>query len=193
MICICPYCDKLNVKVNFFQPPDMACKDRLAKSLMITKLKFPFPHMVSVLMRDRASRKLELMSQVCMQWSCELQLISLHLWKNWSYALVELCLFSFTFSSNLVISYLENLVKDDAYVEHKCFLISSLEYYYCIISEMIVLVKNINHFTLRCVHENHWKRIFFWYYYYYHQRYYNYCYRYLFNVINSGNSDKNKK
>ncbi|KAK3883546.1 hypothetical protein Pcinc_012149 [Petrolisthes cinctipes] len=44
-------------------PPDMACKDRLAKSLMITKLKFPFPHMVSVLMRDRASRKLELMSQ----------------------------------------------------------------------------------------------------------------------------------
>ncbi|XP_066939113.1 transmembrane protein 94 isoform X15 [Macrobrachium rosenbergii] len=44
-------------------PPDMACKDRLAKSLMITKLKFPFPHMVSVLMRDRASQKLELMSQ----------------------------------------------------------------------------------------------------------------------------------
>ncbi|KAK7076247.1 hypothetical protein SK128_018931 [Halocaridina rubra] len=44
-------------------PPDMACKDRLAKSLMITKLKFPFPHMVSVLMRDRASEKLELMSQ----------------------------------------------------------------------------------------------------------------------------------
>ncbi|XP_071522630.1 transmembrane protein 94 isoform X2 [Panulirus ornatus] len=44
-------------------PPDMACKDRLAKSLMITKLKFPFPHMVSVLVRDRASRKLELMSQ----------------------------------------------------------------------------------------------------------------------------------
>ncbi|XP_045610382.1 transmembrane protein 94 isoform X1 [Procambarus clarkii] len=44
-------------------PPDMACKDRLARSLMITKLKFPFPHMVSVLVRDRASRKLELMSQ----------------------------------------------------------------------------------------------------------------------------------
>lgn len=44
-------------------PADMACKDRLARSLMITKLKFPFPHMVSVLMRDTGSRKLELMSQ----------------------------------------------------------------------------------------------------------------------------------
>ncbi|KAK8379307.1 hypothetical protein O3P69_019293 [Scylla paramamosain] len=44
-------------------PPDMARKDRLARSLITTKLKFPFPHMMSVLVRDRASRKLELMSQ----------------------------------------------------------------------------------------------------------------------------------
>ncbi|KAL7641431.1 UNVERIFIED_CONTAM: hypothetical protein RMT77_008571 [Armadillidium vulgare] len=44
-------------------PLDMACKDRLARSLSITKLKFPFPHMVSVLLRDKCSGKLELMSQ----------------------------------------------------------------------------------------------------------------------------------
>ena len=50
--------------MNSFQPPDMACKDRLARTMMVTKLKFPFPHMVSVLMRDKTTQKLELMSQV---------------------------------------------------------------------------------------------------------------------------------
>ncbi|CAL4159798.1 unnamed protein product, partial [Meganyctiphanes norvegica] len=56
---------KLEQQLSTFRhvPADMACKDRLARSLMITKLKFPFPHMMSVLMRDTGSRKLELMSQ----------------------------------------------------------------------------------------------------------------------------------
>ncbi|XP_047738197.1 transmembrane protein 94 [Hyalella azteca] len=56
---------KLEHQLSVFRhvPSELASKGRLARSLMVSKLKFPFPHLVSVLMRDANTHKLELLTQ----------------------------------------------------------------------------------------------------------------------------------
>ena len=55
----------LEHQVSVFRqvPSEFACRERYSRSLLATKLKFPFPHMLGVLMRDHATQKLELLTQ----------------------------------------------------------------------------------------------------------------------------------
>ena len=48
----------------FFQQPEMIRRDKYARSLnMSTKLKFPFPHMFAVVVKELSSGMMQLLSQ----------------------------------------------------------------------------------------------------------------------------------
>ena len=54
----------ISILLLFVQQPEIVRRDiKFARSLSMAKLKFPFPHMVAVVMRDQSRGDLQLMSQ----------------------------------------------------------------------------------------------------------------------------------
>jgi len=54
----------ISILLLFVQQPEIVRRDiKFARSLSMAKLKFPFPHMVAVVMRDQSHGDLQLMSQ----------------------------------------------------------------------------------------------------------------------------------
>jgi hypothetical protein len=65
MVSVADVCNAdISILLLFVQQPEIVRRDiKFARSLSMAKLKFPFPHMVAVVMRDQSRGDLQLMSQ----------------------------------------------------------------------------------------------------------------------------------